>query len=130
MSDEDSVAVWMRSYEERLAKQRDEARQTLKTLCGQLADLGVETVHIEYDGYGDSGTIEHVRAVAGEVEIDLAANLTNELMTAAEMLLPDGWENNEGAFGVFVINVAERRVTREHNWRVESTEYEEEEWQL
>ena len=130
MNDDRSFDDLLRSYEERIATEHEKARQTVSTLCGQLADLGVATVRFEYDGYGDSGTIEQVRATAGEREIELPASLVDDLMAAAEALLPDGWENNEGAFGMLVLNVAERRMTREHNWRVESTEYEEEEWTL
>ena len=44
--------------------------------------------------------------------------------------MPDGWPNDAGAFGEFVLNVCDRELTREHNWRVESTEYDEEVWEL
>ena len=128
MTNKDSIADWMRNYDQRLAKERAKARNTMVTLCDQLAELGVETIHIEYDGCGESGAFEQVQVLSGENEIELAANFMDDLEAAAEALLPDGWENNEGAFGALTIHVAERRMTREHNWRVVSAEYEVEEW--
>ena len=130
MSDESPFAGWLRDYEERLAKEHDDARQEIARLCGQLAELGIDTVRIEYDGYGDSGAIEQLCAFVSEKEIDLPASIDEELRTAAESILPDGWQDNDGAFGVLVLNVAERRLTREHSWRVQDTNYEEQEWDL
>ena len=34
-----------------------------------------------------------------------------------------GWENNEGAFGEFTFDVAERTITLDYNERFESSEY-------
>ena len=39
-----------------------------------------------------------------------------------------GWENNEGAYGEFVFDVAERTIRLEYNERVMETEYSEHEW--
>lgn len=62
--------------------------------------------------------------------VELPDELHDVLDEAACCLLPAGWEINEGAFGEFVLDVPERRLVREHNWRVESTEYDEEEYAL
>jgi hypothetical protein len=105
-----------------------------------LAEAGIHRVTVEYDGSGDSGQIETVEAWnAGNERIpfpsgvmirlaaenpDHPASETN-LEAAVEILAWDylelsigwGWENNDGAFGTFVFNVAGRTVTLEHNER-------------
>lgn len=118
-------------YQQQLAEEREHASGKLAQVCDRLAGLHVGTVEIEYDGYGDSGAVESVTAYGAENQgIKLPCELRNELVQVAEILLPSGWENNDGAFGQFNLDVAKRRLTRQHNWRVESTEYEEEEWEV
>ena len=34
-----------------------------------------------------------------------------------------GWENNEGAYGEFTFDVAQRTITLDYNERVETSEY-------
>lgn len=99
-------------------------------MCDRLIELGVHVVTLEYDGYGDSGSVEAVIAETNGTELELPSDVQRELMEAAETLLPDGWENNDGAFGNLTLDVEGRQLTREHNWRIESTEYEEESWTL
>ena len=118
----DRLSDYLRAVEQ----ERRQAEQQLAELCPQLASLGVQQVEIQYDGYGDSGAIEELHALAGEHRLELPEDLSQALTSAAECLLPWGWENNEGAFGKFILEVAQRQIRREHNWRVESTEYEEE----
>jgi hypothetical protein len=96
-----------------------------------LAQLEVTRVIIKYDGYGDEGTIESVDAIAiNDQPIDLPKSFEGQLTNACLILLPCGWENNEGAYGELVLDVQQRRLTRQHNWRVESSEYEMEDWTL
>lgn len=130
MTDSDSAADWMTAYQERLERGRAEARQSMRKACDALDELGVTEVRIEYDGYGDSGAVEGVTATGSAGDVEIPADLREELISAAERLLPDGWENNTGAFGELVLDVAHRRLTREHNWRVETSEYDEEVWEL
>jgi len=130
MSESDSPADWMSAYQERLERERTEARQSMRKACDELVSLGVAEVRIEYDGYGDSGTVEGVTAAGPAGEFEIPADLNEALISAAEQLLPEGWENNSGAFGELVLDVAQRRLTREHNWRVEESEYDEEVWEL
>ena len=130
MSESDSASDWMAAYQQRLERERTEARQAVSNACGELEELGVTEVRIEYDGYGDSGAVEGVAATSPIGDVELPAALRDELISAAERLLPDGWENNSGAFGELVLDVANRRLTREHNWRVETSEYDEEAWEL
>ena len=130
MTDSDSAADWMIAYQERLERERAEAHQAMGKACDALAELGATEVRIEYDGYGDSGAVEGVMATGPAGDVEIPADFREELISAAERLLPDGWENNTGAFGELVLDVAHRRLTREHNWRVETSEYDEEVWEL
>ncbi len=131
MSESNPELSSLARYQQQLAEERERACRKLAQVCDLLAALNVGTVEIEYDGYGDAGTVGSVTAYGAEnQEITLSCQLHNDLVQIVETLLPSGWENNEGAFGQFHLDVAERRLTREHNWRVESTEYEEEEWEV
>ncbi len=131
MSAANSEPDFLQQYRERLAAEHQQACQTLSVLCEQLLSLGVQTVTVAYDGYSDSGTIENVQAFDGANQaIALPDDLEQELIELAETLLPGGWEINEGAFGQFTLDVPQRQLVREHNWRIESSQYEEESWQL
>ena len=109
-------------------------------LFAALAVAQVNTVIVAFDGYGDEGQIESIDA-SGEdgpvtlpdVAIEIVAptrdglGLEDRAMPVAEAieeiaytLLRDahpGWENNDGAYGEFTFNVAERTITLDHNSR-------------
>lgn len=111
-------------------RQREEqlsARKSLRKYCRQLAKLGVEIVTINYDGYGDSGTVEDPVALKDGKPLKLPDKLTELLVQFVEAYLPFGWEINDGACGEVVLNVKDRRFSREHCWRQTSYEHEEEE---
>jgi hypothetical protein len=103
-----------------------------------LANAGIHRVTVDYDGSGDSGQIETIEAWdAGNQKIPLPTDLVIQesdhpehpraeckLEEAVEALAWEylydchlGWENNDGAFGVFVFDVPARTVTLEHNER-------------
>lgn len=112
-----------------------------------LAQFGITTVLVEFDGYGDSGQIEDISAHAGpdvavnlpERDVDIArveygtleiVRQTVSVRDAIETLAYDfleethgGWENNEGAYGDFLFDVAERSITLNYNERIETSEY-------
>jgi hypothetical protein len=115
-------------------------------LFDALAAAGVTHVILTFDGYGDSGQIENVEAKAGDtlvampegtVEIaeavwgkpepartavsiaDVIERLVYDLLTETHC----GWENNDGAYGDFTFNVAERTITLDYNERYTASEY-------
>lgn len=115
-------------------------------LFDALAEAGITSVEVTFDGYGDSGQIEDVTAKAGDqvavlpaISIELAhadwgnpdvTRCTHPLNDAIEQLAYDflrethaGWENNEGAFGDFHFDVAERTIALNYNERFETSEY-------
>ncbi len=122
----------------RLAEQLRPANKA--ALFDALSAAAIAEVVVNFDGYGDSGQIEsiEVRGANGEAalpdtEIELASptndgqdvdRRTLPLARAIEELAYDlleethaGWENNDGAYGEFVFDVAERTVTLDHNSR-------------
>src|SRR5688500_6238811 len=89
---------WFSSMQKERQNASSEAIATLKSLCEQSVALGIEEVRLTYDGYGDSGVIESVTAMAKGEEVDLEGSLHNSFYNAAYDLLPVGWEDNSGSF--------------------------------
>ena len=81
-----------------------------------LLSVQVEIATPLWDG---SGTETHSLTMHDAIE-RLAYDLLEETH--------GGWENNEGAYGEFVFDVAGRTIRLEYNERVMETEYSEHEW--
>lgn len=104
--------------------------ETLKALCTEFKKRRITRVAIPYDGYGDEGTIQDAQAFRKDKPVPLPSDLAEALDRIAEDWLPYGWENDQGAYGELILDVPEAKLTRAHHWRVETTEYEEEEFSL
>jgi hypothetical protein len=114
-------------------------------LFAALAAAGITLVIVTFDGVGDSGQIENVEVRAGDVEATLPMSeveiaradfhsieperLTQQLPEAIETLAyafleetHGGWENNDGAFGEFVFDVAAGTIRLDYNERIETSE--------
>lgn len=114
-------------------------------LFDALASAGVTHVIVSFDGYGDSGQVESIEAKNGDEIVNLPAgaislvfaqwgqaeaapqNLT--VADAVEHMAYDflrqtheGWENNDGAYGEFTFDVAERTIALDYNERFTSSE--------
>jgi hypothetical protein len=137
MSDFDTVAAAYQRHTKALAKANEHNKAAV---FDALTAGGITTVTAEFDGEGDSGQIERVTARASEADVTLRAtpvtlhqaSWQGDDLTAAEMPLPEaverlcygyleqyqgGWENNDGAFGSFVFDVAGRTVQLKFNGR-------------
>jgi hypothetical protein len=86
-------------------------------LRGRLAQLSVTGITADFDGYGDSGQIDSL--VVEPVGVELDRQLADALEDFLMGLLPGGWENNEGGFGGFTIDVASARVEANASWRID-----------
>lgn len=118
----------------------DDIRARNKELIfAALAEAGIDKVTVEYDGSGDSGQIDDVWAWnAGDEIISFPSDrkitllsenpdhpLAEQSFEAAVETLAwhyleqrhNGWENNDGAFGIFTFDVPGRLITLEHNER-------------
>ena len=114
-------------WDKQQKKQESSVRKSLRRFCRQLVKLQVDTVTINYDGYGDSGTMEDPLAFQNDKPVRLTRKLNDLLLEFAESYLPGGWENNDGACGEFVLNIKDRKFSREHCWRHMDYEHDEEE---
>lgn len=119
---------WRRDYEAQRTKAREDALADLAKVRKALARLGVHTVTIVYEGYGDSGCIEKI--VFEPQPKKLTRNIPARIEKAAYQLLPEGWEINEGSSGTLTIDIRSGKIEREHSWRVEAFETEEAEFDL
>ena len=105
-----------------------------------LAAAGLTRVEVEFDGEGDSGQIDGIYAYRGDALAELPLSsvtlhqaarnngdpktTTARLHDAVEILCYDylsqthgGWENNDGAYGTFAFDVAERSIRLDFNER-------------
>ena len=120
-------------------------------LFNALGAAGVSLVTVAFDGSGDSGQIESIEPFAGDAATELptaaieiaeplsdGSDIERKAMSvrdAIEHLAYDfleethgGWEDNEGAYGEFTFDVAERKITLGYNERFIETEYSEHEF--
>ncbi len=126
------MADYLAGKAERDASADVEIAAMKAALLPQLAAHGVVTVEIRFDGYGDSGAIEQTTlfgadgkvvecpdiliAREGKDEVKLASLLEDFAYEALERH-HDGWENNEGAFGELLIDVADASFQLDCNLR-------------
>ena len=105
-----------------------------------LAANGFTCVNVTFDGEGDSGQIENLAGYVGDEltklpEIKLTPqtlNWSGDAISTEEKSLSDaieqlcynfleqdhgGWENNDGAFGEFTLDVNQQTVELEFNGR-------------
>lgn len=119
-----------RYYEDTL----EHVRRYLPEAARELKEAGVVSVHIEYDGSGDSGQIESVSYLDREgkaLEVTGTANFPEgtllDLYYDLTQARHPGWENNDGAFGELDWNLDADTLRHTHNDRFtdyETTEHE------
>lgn len=138
----DHSAEWAR-----FEKASTEANRLNKTIVFEaLSQAGITHVCVGFDGEGDQGQMERASAQAHGNQVEFPAVKVSireagcrspelgsrevNLQEAVEHLCYgyleqqyDGWENNEGAFGEFVLDVAARTITLEYYGRIVETDY-------
>jgi hypothetical protein len=137
MNDMNSI---LESMELRRKMLTESGRLNKETVFAALAAAGIDRVTAAFDGEGDSGQLEEPAAFRGDMQVPLPeATVTVQsaewnsdrlkphdlsLLHALETLCydflsqeHDGWENNDGAFGEFTLDVAKRTVELEFNGR-------------
>ena len=105
----------MLDSQRRAAEQRVETRASL--LC-QLRALGVRSIEVQYEGYGDSGNVEDVVVTPDTI------TLTEELRCRVEdfgwdfaYALSPGFENNEGGYGEMTWSLEADKIDVSHSNR-------------
>ena len=125
-------------YQQTLARNRDHLQAAKPVLIAALTSMGVAHVEVEYDGEGDSGQINSTFGVNDRGEIvDLAKPFPVSIgqgdrlhhYDSLEEFVEDfawdlleqyhaGFVDNDGGFGRVTIEVADARITLDHNDRV------------
>jgi hypothetical protein len=114
-------------------------------LFDSLSAASVTAVVVAFDGYGDEGQIRNIEVKAGEQVVAMPAenielaravwdkamaecstvSVTDAIEHFVYVLLDKthcGWENNDGAYGDFIFDVAARTITLDYNERYTSSE--------
>lgn len=115
----------MRESQRRAAEQRVETRAVLLT---ELTALGVRSIEVQYEGYGDSGNVEDVVVTPDTVTLteDLRRRVEDFGWDFAYALSP-GFENNEGGYGELTWALDADKIDVSHSNRYiesETTEHE------
>ena len=115
-------------------------------LFDALATARIDTVEVTFNGYADEGQIDgavtdgegadtdlhsiNVEIVRVEWGSQRVTRQTLSVKDVIEKLVYDlleqtysGWEDNQGAYGDFLFDVAERTITLNFNERIETSEY-------
>ena len=108
-------------YAQMLDSQRHAAEQRVETraaLLTELRALGVRSIEVQYEGYGDSGNVEDVVVAPDTV------TLTDELRRRVEdfgwdfaYALSPGFQNNEGGYGELTWSLEVDKIDVSHSNR-------------
>jgi hypothetical protein len=109
-------------------------RRRLPDAARQLKEAGVAVVQLAYDGCGDSGQLESVTYVDAQGK---PVNPTGQVAITEDQLMDlfydlletrhPGWENNDGAFGEFLWDLAADSLHHSHSSRFTDYDTEEQE---
>jgi hypothetical protein len=119
-------------WNERNDRLRTANEASREAIFDALVAIGAERIEITFDDYGDSGQIDNVavtgrsETLTGEVTVMCApwngpdeahkCKLAEAVENLCYALLEQehaGWQDNDGAYGTFVFDVAARTVTLE-----------------
>jgi len=139
-------ACWLLRDQEFIRLCKSTLSENKTALFDALATAGIDTVEVKFNGNADEGQIDG--AVAdGEggdtnlqsIQVEIArVEWGNQIVTrqtlsvkdAIEKLVYDllqqtysGWQDNQGAYGDFLFDVAERTIRLNFNERIETSEY-------
>jgi len=120
----DDLERTLSDYEERERQDRNAAKAALLTLVDQLGTAGVSRLCATFSGYGDEGSIEGIEFLDAEGQ-PVRAALGEQFPNLEEtfcVLLPPGFEQNEGSSGTVTLDVEQGRVVVDVDWNVTTTE--------
>jgi hypothetical protein len=114
------------SNDQPLDPEHAEAKASLLAECDKLAAAGVTLVAVHFDGSGDDGATERVRCYdSGDYDYYCGEDVeydASHLQDHFDALVPWGFEIDAGGFGDVVLDVKKRKITVEHNMRIEEFE--------
>jgi hypothetical protein len=138
-------ASWLLRDQEFMRLCKSILAENKKSLFDALAGARIDTVEVTFNGYADEGQIDkavadgegggtdlqsiHVEIARVEWGNQAVTRQTLSVKDAIEKLVHDlleqtysGWENNQGAYGEILFDVAERTITLNFNERIETSE--------
>ena len=139
-------ASWLARDQEFVELCKSILAENKTALFDALASARIDTVEVTFNGYADEGQIDGaVTDGAGgdtdlhSINVEIArvepgnrivTRQTLSVTDAIEKLVYDlleqtysGWENNQGAYGDFLFDVAERTIALNFNEQIETSEY-------
>ena len=125
MTQETDFYAQMLEAGKRAAEERVEKRAALLT---ELRALGVTSIEVQYEGYGDSGNVEDVVVTPDTITLaeDLRRQVEDFGWDFAYALSP-GFENNEGGYGELTWSLEADKINVSHSYRyieTDTTEHE------
>lgn len=82
----------------------------------------IATIHIEYDGYSDSGAITEITCLNKDGNsIPTTEHLTSAIIDYVYTILPTSWETGEGAFGRIEFDATTGKSRILHHERIVET---------
>jgi hypothetical protein len=126
---ESDVEALLNDWNMRIARARDEAYKGLLSALSKL-DQSVTRIEVDYNGAGDSGSIEGVKCFSTkggkEMKVEVGdGEVRNAVEEFAYAQLEEhygGWEINDGSQGKMTIDVTDGKATFEHEWNVMETQ--------
>lgn len=119
---------WTAKYEAQQKANAVKAKADLLALIPALKAAGAVKLVIHYDGSGDSGEVESVRAfrASGE-EFEVSDMVETADRAACDILSGQGidWYNNDGGFGDVILDVEAGTIKIEDNARFSDSTYSE-----
>lgn len=104
-----------------MAKTLDATDLRLNVWMARLRKQGVSKIVTDFDGEGDSGSIQGHRLFGRSgkefIKLELEEPYKEQLEQYYYTLLPGGWEINEGAFGEIGLDLATGKITMTVNMR-------------
>ena len=139
------AASWLLRDQEFVRPCKSTLSENKTALFDVLAAARIDTVEVTFNGYADEGQIDsavadgeggdtnlesiHVEISRVEWGSQIVTRQTLSVKDAIEKLVHDlleqtysGWENNQGTYGDFLFDVAERTITLNFNERIETSE--------
>lgn len=124
MPEDENIEHAIADYEERQRQEKNSAKAALLALVDQLHVLGVSQVCATFNGYGDEGSIEDIEFLDTTGQPITLTDRFPKLEETFYVLLPDGFEDNEGSSGTVIFDVEKGRIGVDVDWNVTTTENE------
>jgi len=108
-------------YAQMLETQRRAAEQRVETraaLLSELRALGVRSIEVQYEGYGDSGNVEDVVVTPDTIALTEVLRLrVEDFGWDFAYALSPGFENNEGGYGELTWSLDADKIDVSHSNR-------------